>query len=216
MKRSFVVGATAAVMLVAAVAAVACGGSNQEDNGLAATATAFLNSEVTVDILPEDASSAAGAAVRIEPATVTALGPPIVSVEVFISDASGVAAFDFTLRYDASLLEFVGREASPFISSSPRGSGLSCPEPVDEGGIVNVVCVTTGAPACLGGLAGASGSGTLATLTFKPLKPGQGQLVFTDLKLVGDDLQPCDPEIGDTYLIPSTTADAEVVVSILQ
>lgn len=211
-------------MAAIAFAAIACGGSNQEDAlrtedpGLAATGTAevFLNSEVTVDILPEPASSSTGAVIRIEPASVTALGPPIVNVDVFIAGASGVAAFDFTLGYDESLLEFVGQEASSFIASSPRGSGLTCSEPRDEFGTVTVACVTVGPPVCQGGATGASGSGMLATLSFRPLRPGQGQLVFVDLKLVADDLRPCDPAVGDVFSLPSTTTDAEVVVSVLQ
>ena len=216
MKKSLAPGAVAAIMAVIAFAAVACGGSDQEDPDPAATATAFLNSEVTVEILSEPASSSADATIRIQPTTVTEQGPPIISVDVLIAGASGVAAFDLTLRYDNSLLEFVDREASDFIASSPRGSGLSCPDPVAEGATVNVVCVTTGPPLCLDGLAGASGSGVLATLNFRPLRPGQGELVFVDLKLVGDDFRPCDPETGDVYRLPSTTTDAEVVVSILQ
>ncbi len=216
MMKSLVPGALAVVMAVIAIAAVACGGSDQEDPDPTGTATAFLNSEVTVEILSEPAPSSTDATIRIQPTTVTDSGPPIVNVEVFIAGASGVSAFDLTLAYDDSLLEFVGREASDFIASSPRGSGLSCPDPVAEGATVNVVCVTTGPPLCLDGLAGASGSGVLATLNFRPLRPGQGDLVFVDLKLVGDDLRPCDPEIGDVYRLPSTTTDAEVVVSILQ
>lgn len=216
MKESWVAVVAAAVMAVIAFAAAACGGSDQEVPDSAATATAFLNSEITVEILPDPASSSTDAAIRIQPTTVTELGPPIINVDVFIAGASGVSAFDLTLGYDDSLLEFVEREASDFIAASPRGSGLSCPEPVDEGGTVNVVCVTTGPPLCLGGRAGASGSGVLATLSFRPLRPGRGQLVFIDAKLVGDDLRPCDPAVGDVYRLPSTTTDAEVVVSVLQ
>ena len=93
-------------------------------------------------------------------------------------------------------------ELGAFLEDSERGvisdisGGLLCPDPVSQNGRVVVGCSTLGPPACLGGAAGASGSGVLAVVPFESRGGGVTALELTESTMVLDDLEPCDPDGG--------------------
>jgi hypothetical protein len=90
-------------------------------------------------------------------------------VNVLVEDVANLGAFEFTLRYDPSILEFVGVENGTFLASS--GRPVECLDPRVTPGSVHFVCVTLGAMP-----PGADGSGVLATLTFAPTALGTSPL----------------------------------------
>jgi len=91
-------------------------------------------------------------------------------------------------------------ELGAFLEASERGEvsdisgGLLCPDPVSQNGRVVVGCSTLGPPACLGGAAGASGSGVLAVVPFESRGGGVTALELSESTLVLDDVEPCDPD----------------------
>src|SRR5207244_3694750 len=111
-------------------------------------------------------AAAQAAAFRIVPAQRTVdLSAGSVSFDVEVSDASGMAAFQFELRYDPGVLAQPSVALGPFLS----GPGLSpqCPAPIVDG-IDGPGTVLYG---CAGSASldnpGVSGSGTVATVTFR-------------------------------------------------
>ena len=99
------------------------------------------------------------------------------AVEIRVEDVSNVAAFEFSLNFDRSVMRLVGVEAGPFLGSS--GRVVFCPQPIYQSpdsavpseNSLRFGCVTTS-----GENPGASGSGLLATVTLAPRKAGTSQL----------------------------------------
>jgi hypothetical protein len=108
--------------------------------------------------------------VRLEvPAGGVDVGGAPFPVDVLVDDVTNLGAFEFTLRYDPSILKFVGVEKGPFLASS--GRAVECLDPGVTPGSVHYVCVTLGAMP-----PGAHGSGVLATITLAPAAPGTSSL----------------------------------------
>ena len=163
-------------------------------------------------------------------------------VSVLVDNVQHLASFDFTIQFDPQKLEPVqeaatgsgtpeavpttnitqgGRQnirvdnAGQFLSTSDRGQNVSCPVHFAQGSTVAVNCVTLAAPLCLGGPAGASGSGLLATVYFRSKGGGATKLTFAKTTLIPDDLDPpCDPEaIGSSPSISHRHEDSSVELS---
>jgi Cohesin domain len=111
-------------------------------------------------------------------------------VEVLTSDVTNLAAFQFNLKYDRSVLEYRGVKEEAFLGST--GRPVMCSDPLDEHqgdvGIVHFACATTDAPVSLGGKAGPNGSGTLAEVVFLPVGGGTSPLDLADAILVAAEI----------------------------
>jgi hypothetical protein len=102
------------------------------------------------------------ATIRIAPAEQEVyVGVPF-TVGVEVDNVENLGAFEFTIGFDPSALEYVGAQEGPFLGSSGRAS--QCPSVEGFGGKVRMVCVTLGPEP-----AGPDGSGVLATVVFVPL-----------------------------------------------
>jgi hypothetical protein len=101
---------------------------------------------------------------------ITVGGAPF-TVDVLVENVVNLGAFEFTLGYDASVLEFVSVEKGDFLASS--GRRVECLDPRVSPGSVRLVCVTLGATP-----PGPDGSAVLATLTFTPAAAGTSPLRF--------------------------------------
>jgi len=100
------------------------------------------------------------------------------TVEIMVEDASNLAAFDFSLSYDPSVVENVSVQGGDFLGSS--GRQVFCPEPTiytdpEPGALADLHfgCASKGE-----GNTGASGSGLLATVAFAPCKAGVSSLTL--------------------------------------
>lgn len=119
-----------------------------------------------------------------------------VQVAIDIGVAQNVGAFQFSLKFPASILQFVDAEDGGFIGSGGRDP--LCPLPFIVNGEIHFGCATNGAGT------GASGAGTLAYLTFRTIAAGFGDLQVKSIDLV-------DPQGND---IPRSLTDLpdEIVV----
>lgn len=151
---------------------------------------------------------------------------------VLVDNVEHLAAFDVTVGYDPQRLKPVpaqrtdggatnlGEGRSPvsvvdegkFLKENGERSNVVCSGGVgnDAAKTVTVFCNTVDAPLCLGGGAGASGSGVLASIEFKSKGGGPTALEITDSTLVLDDVNPCDPTDFSAQKIEHTRQDATV------
>ena len=162
----------------------------------------------------------------------------ILQARILVEDVEHLAGFSFFLTYDDDKLRPVGLDSSSdgtppdtgaqpppvdsegdpvevsalgeFLLDSDRGPSMSCGTPTAEGGRVGVVCSTFEAPVCLGGPAGASGSGVLAVIPLESRGGGLTTLNLVQSTLVRDDWDPCDPVNSTAEPILHTTRGASI------
>ena len=143
-------------------------------------------------------SCGAGAdtAVCVSPPTqeVTTTDPSF-SVDIAVDNVDNLGAYEFALAFDPSIVSFVSSVNGTFLESTGRSG--PCLPPSFTDGRVRFGCVTLGSEPD-----GPSGSGVLATLTFKPLAQGISALDLTDVILT---------DIEGTPLAQATL-DGEVTV----
>ncbi len=124
---------------------------------------------------------AANPSVTITPAQQNvAIGAGTVTFTVNVADVDNLAAYGFDLRFDHYVMEYQSTQNGDFLGSS--GRQLSCAGltfPHDGKDNVTVGCATFGDLYA----DGASGSGALATVTFKLVGGGTSALTFTSLDL---------------------------------
>jgi hypothetical protein len=145
-------------------------------------------------------------------------------VRVMIDNVEHLASFSFTISYDPKRLQPVkpgsadstpadtpvagvnpvrNRALGDIFASSSRSEGVSCSGPVAQNSTVAATCVTRFPPICLGGPAGASGSGLLGAIYFKSKGGGPTTLTLSASDLVLDDYQQCTVEVqGTTGALP--------------
>jgi len=107
-------------------------------------------------------------------------GGPEFKVNIVVDDVTNLAAFQFSLSYDPSIIQYVGVTEGPFLGSTGREP--QCTEPHVQTGqpeTLSFNCATLGPPVSLKGTAGPDGSGVLAEVTFAPVGGGTTPL---DLK----------------------------------
>ena len=135
-----------------------------------------------------------------------------IQVTVLASGVSNLAGFQFSLQYNASVLEYKSLENGALLSGAPRGADIYCSDPVTEHngktGVVRLNCVTTGPPVSLGGKHGADGSGSLAQATFSPIGGGDASLDLTDVILVAAEVD----ATGVPVQMPASTQGAALNV----
>src|SRR5438067_1407450 len=134
--------------------------------------------------------------VAVEPQHVSGHEGVVLDVPVIAHNACDVGGFQFTLAYDPALLTFSSAQPGAFLGSS--GRSVQCAGPEQSDGAVAVRCVTLGSPPP----DGASGSGTLATVSFVPNDVGQTALSLQDVILV-------TPDAGT---IPHSTSDGDATI----
>ncbi len=118
------------------------------------------------------------------------------TVSIVISGATGVGSVPFHLGFDPAFLDFVGASnSSPFLSQD--GTPVFVLATVGAGGREVIAGLSR-----QGSRPGASGQGTLITLTFRPKKPGTTSLGFTDISVLDPQAQPLPSErLGMTVVI---------------
>lgn len=130
-------------------------------------------------------------------------------VNILVENVENLAAFQFSLSYDPSILKFVEVKEGTFLGSGAREP--KCLDPRVEPGDPEVLrfnCVTMGSPVSLGGPAGPSGSGLLATVTFSPVGGGTAALDLVEGRLVAAEINEEEMPVE----LETTTQSASVEV----
>ncbi len=126
------------------------------------------------------------------PSETVKAGGPDFAVDVAVDGVANLAAFQFSLAYDPSIIKYTGVDAGPFLGSS--GRQVKCLEPRVEAGkpeVLQFTCVTLDAPVSIpNAIQGPSGSGILASVKFSPQKSGTSALDLKGASLVAADAGP--------------------------
>lgn len=134
--------------------------------------------------------------VSVEMASTTVdAGGDVFTASIVVQNVTNLGAFQFDLAYDAAVLAAEGVEEGDFLGSS--GREVRCLPPREQAGSVGLSCVTLGAAPD-----GPTGSGVLATVTFRPVAAGASTLHFARVTLT-------DPPANQ---LPSQAQDVTVTV----
>ncbi len=157
---------------------------------------------------PEPAAQEEGPLVRLNlPELLVPVGEELL-VEVVVEDVEHLAAFDFTIEFEADKVRFVrAEEAATFLESGER-QNVICEDPAIGENSVLVSCVALGPPVCAGGSVGVSGNGLLGRLVFDADAPSVNELKLTESHLILDDVTPCEDAEELVDEIPHGTEDA--------
>jgi hypothetical protein len=138
-------------------------------------------------------------------------GDPDIKVNIVADNVKNVAAFQFALSYDSSILKYVSVEGGSFLGSSGREP--QCPQPMVDSGnpeTLHFNCVTLGPPPSVqGGKAGADGSGVLATVTFSPIGGGTSPLDLKEGRLIAAELDSKGMPVEISAAIQGSTLNVE-------
>jgi len=146
--------------------------------------------------------------VRLEaPAEKVRLEGPPFTVSVLVDDVVNLAAFQFSLEFDPTVLKATAVEEGPFLGSS--GRDVVCGGGEVVAGSASLACVTLGAPVSLGGVPGADDAGVLAVVEFTAAGEGETSLGLQKVKLVEAEID----EAGAPIVIPIATEDGKVTVA---
>ena len=118
-----------------------------------------------------------GTSIRIDPQhTEVNIGTGQFAVDVKVQEVTNLGAFEFTLDFDPSVIQFVGWQEGPFLKSTDRST--LCNSSHFGDGSEHYGCGSGGS-----GKAGPNGSGVLVTASFQPLAVGFSTLELHDTGL---------------------------------
>jgi len=156
-----------------------------------------------------DRANAAIGVMSVNPPSQTVVSTATsVDVSVRLTGGAGIGAWEFGLEYDPAVLELTALTAGSFLSD--QGINQQCfrkDYPTHDG----LVAVQYGCGG-FGQYDGASGDGTLATLTMKPKTTGTVDLIFTKRELatrIGDGI-PVESADGIVKVIAPGSLDTEL------
>jgi hypothetical protein len=156
------------------------------------------------------AAGEGGTVLGISPASQNIpLGADPFKIDVIVSSVENLGSYDVTITFNKDVLEYVGIARGAFLGSTGRVStcispfpgpnGATATENVNKNGALHFGCDTLGLVQDNVGKPGASGSGTLMSIGFKPKAPGLADLVFR-----GDKPPEYLPPPDDKAPIPGT------------
>jgi Cohesin domain len=140
--------------------------------------------------------SAQDTVIRVEPTSQSVgVGDSFV-VRIMLDNVTNLGSYEFTIRYDQSLVSFQSATNGTFLGST--GRQVYCPNPILDptAGTVRFGCSTIGTQN------GVDGSGELATLTFNALADGASPMDFVMVSL-------SDPLSAD---IPAAAENGSVII----
>ncbi len=132
------------------------------------------------------ASGTAGASISISPPSQNiAAGTQEINIEIKANNVTNLGAYEITMTFDASVLEFVGAGDYGFLASTGRqqtcfGFGQSAAT-VNQYKVLHAGCATNGLLNNGQGKAGPNGTATLAQVVFKAKSIGTSNLIFKGL-----------------------------------
>jgi hypothetical protein len=125
------------------------------------------------------------------------VGPfEVVSVDVFIDNATNLGAYEFTLTFDPALLDYMSNAAGPFLGSTFRSTFCF-------GASEGPVSVTVACSSLANEPPGPNGTGLLHTVAFVGLLGGTSPVHLTDVLLAS---------ISAAPIVPVLTLDGSISV----
>lgn len=133
---------------------------------------------------------AAAIAIEVSPASLTT-SSSIFSVDIDVSGAADLYAFQFDIGFDPALLAAVSQSGGSFLASG--GPTFFLPGIIDNvGGTISFTADTL-----LTAIAGVSGSGTLAVIDFQVLTPGTSAISIFNAQLLDSALNGLSFTVAD-------------------
>lgn len=153
-----------------------------------------------------DAAPLAAPVVVINPISQTVSAGQVLTLSVSITDALNVGAYEFTLSYNAAVISPTAVTLGGLLSNAvpTRTTGVPPFAPLVGGDHVTYAAYSYGLPP------GASGSNTLAVLTFQAMTNGH-----SDLHLLNDSSFPLEVVDSSGNLLTVTSQDGSVDVGTL-
>jgi hypothetical protein len=149
------------------------------------------------------ASGDTGTMLAVAPASQNVdLGADPFKVDIAVSNVQNLGSYEFTLRFDPAVVEYLGVADKGFLRSTGRvqscqtGTGLS---EANSKGYARFGCNTNGLVGNDSGTLGPDGSAVLASVGFKPKGPGTSDLWFDGLE-AGPQPTPAPGEVLVTEL----------------
>ncbi len=149
------------------------------------------------------ASGQAVPAITLSPASQTmAVGDGDFTIDIKVSNAQNLGAYEVTLKFDPTVLEYVGAGDYGFLATTGRsqtciGHGLGAAT-VNQYAVVHVGCATNGLIQGGQGNQGPNGDGILTQIVFKPKAAGTANLQFDGYS---------DGNVNDSYYIGAPDPD---------
>ena len=134
--------------------------------------------------------------ILIDPSSQDALVGEFFTVDIMANSISNLGAYEFTLRFNPSVVTYISVSDGGFLGST--GRSIYCPPPLADGLILRFGCVSTGL-----GLPGATGSGLLAEVVFQAFAPGTSPMELSSMALA-------DP-LGGTINAPAGSGSVVVL-----
>lgn len=132
----------------------------------------------------------------VPPSSSVAKSDKAFDVKIDVENVSNLGGFQFVLVVDSSVLKPMAALKTAFLSQT--GREIYCPDPTIEDAAIRFACVTLREQP-----AGVDGSGTIATVSLKPIAKGTSTIELKEVKLVHP----------DGTEIPSTAETAKLTVT---
>ena len=133
----------------------------------------IVRSVDSVDAQQPTPTPTVGTLMRVEPANQSVAAGNDVVVDLVVDNVANLAAYEFELSFDPTILGYISVTNSPFLGST--GRTVTCLPPILGVGSVRFGCVTFAPPPP----DGPSGSGTLATVRLSSSCSGTTSLALT-------------------------------------
>ena len=228
--RVLALAAIPAVLAFVLLSAANAQEATQEPTQATAPAGTGQPTPATTGEATPDASIKTLVRIEVDPQTEPIPKGTEFEARVMVDNVDHLAAFSFTISYDPKRLKPVTAEDAQqtpepglvpgrggpvaktrglgdilTTSDRERTSGMICgaTEINEDDDTITGICNTLGAPVCLGGLAGASGSGLLGAVYFESKGGGMTTITLADAGLTLDDYDICQVQVaGTTDVLP--------------
>jgi len=144
-------------------------------------------------LLPASSKASSTPTIYVDPPlTITQINETAVNINISINQASNVSAWEFILYYKNTILNALTAQEGPFLKSGGKSTWFWIVDLSNDYNATHgrawLTCTQLGTVT-----QGVDGSGTLATITFKPNGGGNTTLNLTDLVLADPDGNPIWP-----------------------
>ena len=181
--------------LRAGISLLGCEEGNTTDNVI--TGNSIIENKIGVSTMPRWAYASSTTVLVDPPVSAVSVGKSF-TVSIYLDNVANLTAFEFRLYYPKSLLNCTAVAEGPFLESG--GASTSWPLGVSINNNYNSTHGRVLAPATIFGQTWVSGSGTLATVTFKAKASGNALLNLGETTLLDNTPPPNTQPIAHTAI----------------